>query len=144
MYSQEQVTQLLNQHTRDIAAVQESTKSAHHRIGEVNKLTESVHELAKSNTAIATEVKQLAVKFDKSVERIEAGQKSQGERIGGIERAIQQVERNEKDIAKNAEDIESIKQIPADRWKAVVEKAITLLVAALLGGLLAQVFGVVG
>jgi len=141
MYTQEQTTQMLNEHTRLIAAVSESVKSAHHRIGEMKELTKSVHELAQSNTAIATEVKLLAQKFDKSIERIESGQKSQGERIGNIERSLQQIERNEKDIAKNAEDIEGIKQIPAQRWKMVVEKVITLIVAAAMGGLLAQFLG---
>ena len=74
------------EHEKDIAALKESGKSAHKRIDRIDKLTEAVRELAQSTTTIATEVKFLASKFDKEIEDIAQGQKSQGERLGELEK----------------------------------------------------------
>jgi len=103
-----------------IAAHGESLKSAHKRIDKVDKLTEAVHELARSNTAIATEVKVLACKFDKTIERIEQGQRSQDKRIGALEKE------------------------PGDKWKKLISQIITILIAMGVGWLLSQILGISG
>ena len=87
--NEENVSSTLLQYAKDITALQESAKSAHKRIDKTDKLTEAVHELARSNAAIASEVRSLAEKFDKAIERIEQGQRSQGERLGLLERELQ-------------------------------------------------------
>jgi len=119
MQNREQATGMAIENAKEIAALWENSKSAHKRIDRMDKLTEGVHELAKSNTAIATEVKLLAQKFDKVTERIE------------------------KDIAKNTEDLEKLKLEPGQKWKLTTEKALTLAVAAIaafIGGFLAHLF----
>ena len=131
----EKVSATLFDHTRDITALQESVKSAHKRIDKMDKLTEAVHELTRSNTAIATEVRTLVEKFDKTTDRIEKGQKSQGERVGAIERVLEQVKQNEKEIADMSEKLDAVRMEPGERWK--------YLVMALIGGILAAILGAV-
>ena len=126
----EKISATLFEHARQITALQESAKSAHKRIDKMDKLTEAVHELARSNTAIATEVKALAEKFDKTTERIEKGQKAQGERLGLIERDIQQVKQNEKEIADMADKLDTLRMEPGEKWKSVVSEICKLLAVA--------------
>ncbi len=52
--------------------------------------------------------------MDNSIERIEAGLRGQGERIGALEKE------------------------PAQKWKSLVSQIIGLIVAALAGGLLSN------
>jgi len=132
----DQMATTLLEHTKQISALQESTKSAHHRIDRMDKLTEAVHTLAQSNTAIATEVKMLATKFDKTIERIEAGQKSQGERLGIIERDITQIQRNEKEIGDLSDKLDAVRTEPGEKWK--------YLIFALIGGIAAGALGFFG
>ena len=116
MMSNEQMAELVLQHSREITALQESTKSAHHRIGENNKITASVSELAKSITEMTAEIKHLAKRVDTSIERIEDGQKAQGERIGEVEKAILLLNRAEKYIEKHEKRLEAIERAPAHKW----------------------------
>jgi len=132
----DQMASTLMEHTKQISALQESGKSAHLRIDKMDKLTGAVHTLAQSNTAIATEVKMLASKFDKAIERIESGQKSQGERLGVIERDITQIQRNEKEIGDLADKLDEIRMAPGEKWK--------YLVYALIGGIVAGILGILG
>lgn len=134
--NEDKIAITLLEHTKVITALQESAKTAHKRIDKMDKLTEAVHELARSNTVIATEVKALATKFDKTTERIERGQKSQGERLGIIERNIARVRKNEKEIAEIYDKLDVLRMEPGERWK--------YLVFALIGGVVAAGLGVIG
>ncbi len=102
------------QNSKDIAALRENLKSAHKRIDENDSVTKGIHELSTSIAAIAVELRALVTRYDTSFERIEAGQKSQGERIGALEKK------------------------PAMRWEALVTQLIGLLVAAVAGGMLSK------
>jgi hypothetical protein len=102
------------QNTSDIAALRESLKSAHKRIDENDRMTEGIHKLAANVEALALQVKMLTGKMDESINRIEAGLKSQGERIGAIE--------NE----------------PAHKWKTLVAQVTGLVVAAVIGVIIAK------
>ncbi|MDR0311828.1 MAG: hypothetical protein LBJ21_09600 [Acidobacteriota bacterium] len=73
------------QHTREIAALQESTKAAHKRIDNNGRMIEGVHELAANVKTLAFQVETLTKTLETHVARLEAGQKSQGERIGKLE-----------------------------------------------------------
>ena len=132
----DQMSNTILEHTKEISALKESGKSAHHRIDRMDKLTEAVHSLAQSNTAIATEVKMLATKFDKTIERIEAGQKSQSARLGTIERDITQIQRNEKEITDLSDKLDGVRMAPGEKWK--------YLVYALIGGIVAGGLGILG
>lgn len=112
----EQMTTQVIQNTKDVATLRESTKSAHKRIDENDRMTEGIHKLAANVEALALQVKMLTEKMEKSIERVEAGQRSQGERIGKLE------------------------QEPANKWKDIVKQVITLVVAASFGGLLSMLF----
>jgi len=116
MLSTEQHIEISLKHSREITALQESTKSAHHRISETAAMTESIKELAKSVTEVAAEIKHLTRRMDTSIERIESGQKTQGERIGNIEKVVLSIERNEKYIEELKIKVDAIEKVPAHKW----------------------------
>ena len=136
----DKISLALLEYAKDITALQESTKSAHKRIDKTDRLTEAVHELARSNAAIASEVKSLAEKFDKAIERIEKGQQLQGERLGVVEREFQQIRQNEKEIADMSTKLDALRMEPGDKWKYMVLAIICGMVTAVLGGLGAAFF----
>ena len=133
MYTPEQLAELVIQHSREITALQESTKSAHHRIAENNKIAESVNELARGVTEMTAEIKHLTKRMDTSVERIENGQKAQGERIGNIEKVVMTVDRNEKALEKHAQRLDTIEKAPAHKW----DKFMWLIFAGVAGAVIA-------
>ena len=135
MLTAEQLAELTLQHSREITALQESTKSAHHRIAENNKIAESVNALANSVTEMTTEIKHLTRRVDTSIEKIETGQKAQGERIGKIETLILKVERNEKYIEEHKKRLDAIEKAPAHKW----DKFTWLVFAGVAGAIIAFV-----
>ncbi len=86
----EQVTEKVIEHTGEIAALWESTKSAHKRIDENDRITEGIHKLCVNVETLAVQMKNLTEKVDSSVasleSRIEAGFRNHGERIGALEK----------------------------------------------------------
>jgi len=139
MHTPEQLAQVVLNHTKDIAAIKESVKSAHKRIDDNDRIIASIHELAKNVAAMAAEIKLLTDRFDKNIERIEQGQKTQGERIGEIERAIHQIESNEKTIIRHAEKLEAMEKEPAQKWKDLGKQVLTLVIAAVVGMVIANI-----
>jgi len=120
-------------HTREIAALWEKTKSAHRRINHVDQLTASVHELAKSNTVIAAEVKLLAEKFEKSIDNIQQAQKRQGERIGALEPTARSVAQCERTLADLSVKLDTLRMAPAENWKTLLRQVLAALAALALG-----------
>lgn len=102
------------QNTSDIAAIRESLKSAHKRIDENDRMTEGIHKLAANVEALALQVKMLTEKMDSSITRIEAGLTAQAERIGALEKE------------------------PATKWKDLVKQVTALVVAAVVGAVIAN------
>jgi hypothetical protein len=82
----EQVTEKVIEHTGEISALWESAKSAHKRIDENDRITEGIHKLTTNVETLALQVKHLAEKVEQTVNRLELGLKSQGERIGALEK----------------------------------------------------------
>jgi chromosome segregation ATPase len=124
----EQLEQVLMKHAEDITTALESGKSAHHRIGEMKELTESVNKLALEMSRVAEKVEQIVDRMDKSIERIENGQRGQGERIGTIEKAILTIERNEKALGEHEKRLDEIDKAPGEKWN----KATWLIVAGII------------
>ena len=110
----DQIAAELMEHEGDIRAIWESTKSAHKRIDENDRIIDGIHKLAANVETLALQVKHLTEKMESSIAHLESGQKSQGERIGALE------------------------QKPAKRWEALVAQAITLIVAAIGGAIIAK------
>ena len=84
--NQEQMSTKIIEHTTDIATLKEQYIAVRNRLDGVATLTSSVHELAQSNVALASEIKMLATNFDRTISRIEQSQISQGERLGELEK----------------------------------------------------------
>jgi len=86
------------------------------------------------------EIKSLTERVDKNIERIEQGQKTQGERIGSMEKSIHQIERNEKDITKYAKKLDDIEKAPGEKWNKftwlIFAGVVTAIVAFIMGKLL--------
>jgi chromosome segregation ATPase len=129
MNTPEQLSQMVVQHTKDIAAVWESTKSAHHRLNENAEIISSIHKLAANMENLTVEVKKLA-------ERLENGLREQGKRIGEAETALIKMANLEAYVKKANERLDKIEREPADKWKNLTAQIITLLVAAVVGGII--------
>ena len=129
----EQLSSMIHDHGTKIAIMET-------RQCDLEKITMSVHELARHVAAMTTEVKILAENTDKSIIEIKQGQKSQGERIGVIELSVLQIQRNEKDIIQIADKLDVIRMEPANKWKSLLAQLIGLLIAASVGALFAGNF----
>lgn len=139
MYSEEQVNKIALDHTKEIAALWESSKSAHKRLDENNRITAGIHDLAKSIAEMALEIKLLTKRMDNSIERIEQGQKVQGERIGNIEKAIMTIGRNEKTIEKHEERLDAIEREPATKWKNLAWLVVAGVATAVVAFVMAKI-----
>ncbi|MDR1704249.1 MAG: hypothetical protein LBS19_06145 [Clostridiales bacterium] len=111
-----------------LTGAESSTKSAHRRIDEINDTVKEIystlngiHKLTASVEMLTLQVKTLAENMSTSNERmetrIEEGFKSQGERIGAIEKE------------------------PAQKWKAFVKHVFQLAVAAVVGAVILKITG---
>ena len=140
MMSLEQLVQTTLDHEKRIVATEESVKSAHKRLDNTDRIISSIHELARNAGEIATKIELLTDRMDKSIERIETGQKSQGARIGEIERVVHQIEHNEKELLKQGAKLEAIEREPARKWQKlswiVVVGMVTAIVAYIMGKIL--------
>lgn len=112
--TQEQLTERTLKHESEIAALKESAKSAHKRIDENDRITEGIHKLASNVEALALQVKLLTESMESNVSRIEMSLKSQGKRIDTLERE------------------------PAAKWKTLAAQIVSIAVAAVVGGLIAN------
>ena len=74
--------------------------------------------------------------MDNSIERIEQGQKAQGERIGNIEKAILTITRNEKTIDEHDKRLDAIEKAPAHKWDKLTWLIIAGVVAAIVGAIM--------
>ena len=139
--TQEQLTHQIMAQNKDIAALWENTKSAHKRMDENDRITKGIHKLAANVEALALQVKLLTERMDSSIDRMERSIKSQGERIGAVEMACRNIERNEASIITLIGKVDAIEKEPAAKWKDLAKQVVTLAVAALMGGALAQFVG---
>lgn len=105
---------MTDEQVEKLAAVVESAKSAHKRIDENDRITNGIHKIATSVETLALQVKQLTDKVDESIESLKGSLKSHGERIGKLE------------------------QEPGNRWKSLVAQLTQIIVAAVVGGVVAK------
>ena len=133
MNTPEQLSQMVLEHTRDIVALKESSKLVHKRIDATEKLTSGIHELAANMKNLTEEVKRLG-------ERLENGLREQGKRIGETESAIIRLENVDAAILRLATRLEKIEKEPGDKWKQLTAQVFSLVVAAVVGGIIAFIF----
>lgn len=104
----EQLTEQVLKHNGDIAALGENVKSAHKRIDENDRITDGIHKLAANVEALALQVKLLTEDMKNNMIKFESGLKSQGERIGVLEKE------------------------PGGKWKALTAQIVSIVVAAVM------------
>ena len=130
---------MVHEHAKEIAVIKT-------RQGDHEKIAAGLHELSKSVAAMAMEIKLSSENHNKTlktatentnkaIERLAQGQKDQGERIGAIEKSIQQIERNEKDITDMADKLDAVRMEPGNNWKNLVGQFIAALVGLAVGAL---------
>ena len=140
--TQEQLIEQLMSHSRDIAALRESGKSAHRRIDENDCIAKGIHKLAANIETLALQVKLLTERMDNTVERMEKTLESQGERIGAVESAGRASERHELSIATLLRKVEALEREPSIKWKAFVSQILAILAAVIAGVILTSFFGI--
>ena len=139
--TQEQLTGQIMSHSRDIATLWESTKSAHRRIGENDSIAKGIYKLAANIEALALQVKLLTERMDSTVERMEKSLKSQGERIGALEGAGRAGERHEQSISALVRKVEALEREPGIKWRAFVSQVLAIAAAVVAGIVLTRLLG---
>jgi len=140
--TQEQLIGQIMSHSRDIAALRESGKSAHRRIDENDRLAKGIHKLAANIETLALQVKLLTERIDSTVERMEKTLELQGERISAVEGAGRVSERHEQNIATLLRKVETLEKEPGIKWKGFVTQILTILAAVVAGIILTRLFGI--
>lgn len=130
----------VNEHAKKIAVL-EIRQNDH------EKIANGLHELSKSVAGMTVEIKLSSENhskmlktatdnINKAIEQLAHGHKAQGERIGAIEKFIQQIERNEKDIMDMADKLDAVRMEPGNKWKNLVASVVCALAGLAVGALL--------
>lgn len=108
--TQEQLAGHIITHSKDIAALRENARAIQGRLELIENQTQYVHRLATTIEGLTVQIEHQNRQIDKMLDSL----KTQGRRIGKLEGE------------------------PAGRWKALISQVVTLVVAALIGGALAN------
>ena len=111
MTTEEKVHQLEIRVTKQ----EESLKSAHRRLDENDALTNQIHMLATNIETLTLQVKLQNEKIEKIIDTLEERLKRQGERICNLETK------------------------PAKHWDAIVKQMVSIVVATVMGIVLAKI-----
>ena len=84
--NEQQITEFALWTKGDVAALWESTKSAHKRIDQMGELAASVNKLAREVGRVAEKVEHIADRMDKTIERIEKAVEDHKKRLDTIEK----------------------------------------------------------
>ena len=107
--------QQVQQNARDLAALKRDVKTLFSSLAKNDETTKGIYTLATSVELLAREVKDLTDKLDRNVDKLEESLKSQGERIGALEKE------------------------PAHKWKTLAAQVTSIIVAAAIGYLMSRV-----
>ena len=85
-----------------------------------------------------TEVEERTKSNTHRIDEIEKRQDKLDDLVGTVKVLAEQEKRVEGDVKEIKDDVKSIKDKPAKRWESVVTQIITILVAAIVGFILAK------
>ena len=135
-----QLSSMILEHGKEIIQLREMIKSDQRRIDNLEQLSISINEMAKSSTAVATEVKLLREKFDKTESMQKDQDKVRGERLGAIERDMQRIcaikddiDDIKKDIDILKGEVDNLRMEPGKKWKTLVTAVLGALTALFMG-----------
>jgi|GEM_PF-1849647 len=121
--------------TGKVAATEVSAASAHKRLDNLDKLTNSVYTLASSVEGMSAEVKGMM----QIMVGVRESQRDQGKRLGKLEKTVEGLPWLKERLDDKAGKLDEVRQEPAKKWKAVVGYVIggvvTLIIGFLVGGL---------
>lgn len=86
-----------------------------------------------------TEVEARSKSNSRRLDAMEKRQNNLDELVGTVKALAVREENMENDVKEIKSDVKELTSKPGKRWEAIVEKALGLLVAALVGFLLAQI-----
>lgn len=127
----DQMSKMVMDNARDIAALKQGHSALEKRIDENDRVTTGIHKLAANTENLATEVKRLG-------ERLEAGLREQGKRVGEVETAIIKFGNMESSIKLALTRLDAIEKEPATKWKTLVAQVTALVIAAVAGVVIAK------
>ena len=86
-----------------------------------------------------TEVEALAESNERRIEECEKRQNNLSELVGTVKALAVKEERVERDVKEIKSDVKSLTNKPAKKWDDLVSQIITILVAAVVGFILAKI-----
>lgn len=86
-----------------------------------------------------TETESRSISNTKRLDTVEKWQADFGELIGTVKVLADREERVEKDVGEIKEAVQEIKEKPGKRWNGVIDKAITTIVALVIGYIAAKI-----
>lgn len=136
--TKEQAVKLIIDHNGKIKVLNERVESVRMLHLENNSIAKGVRELAEKVAVMATEMKAFTRSTEANVDRLVAGQKIHGERLGEIEKEVVEIARNKIEMAALTAKVDTLINEPAEKWKGFVKHVTELLAAAVVGGLLSK------
>ncbi len=86
-----------------------------------------------------TEVEDMAKTNQRRIEKLEKRQDNLDQLVGTVKVLVEKEERVETDVKEIKKDVKSLTDKPGQRWDAMVTQIVAILVAAVVGFLLAKV-----
>ena len=120
-----------------IGKLEQGLKLVTSRIDKMDNLANIVQTLVQNVAVISNEVQRLVESSTKNFDRIDKGDKIRGERVGALEKQVQQIPNNKAEIVKIEEAISKINETlnkiqlePAEKWKTIVKYIVIALATA--------------
>lgn len=86
-----------------------------------------------------TEVEDMAKTNQRRIEKLEKRQDNLDQLVGTVKVLVEKEERVETDVKEIKKDVKSLTDKPGQRWDALITQIVAVLVAAVVGFLLARV-----
>jgi len=125
MIDNEQLAKEVLGHGKQIATIEGSVKSAHHRLDKIDDMVASIHKMTANMESLTNEVKKLG-------ERMENSLKNQGERIGNHELAITAFNKTVETVNALYSRVDVLEKEPGRRYNKFIGYVVAGLVTVLL------------
>ena len=120
-----------------VTKLEQGQKTIISKLNKMDNETEIMQNLSQDVAVISSELRRLSESSTKNFDRIDQASKNQGERVGALEKSVQQIPNNKADIVEIKDDISKINETlnkiqlePAEKWKTIVKYILIALVTA--------------
>jgi uncharacterized coiled-coil DUF342 family protein len=130
MQNQEQISQMLIEHSGEIKALKQRAITTEERVKENSALLTGIHELAANVKSLTEEVK-------RNSEKLDSGLQGQGRRIGALESAFIEMSTLKTKVDCLDTRVGEIERAPAKKW----DKFVWLIVGGITAAVVAYFAG---